>query len=129
MTITFNELRRIKDQLPSGSTQRIADELGVDVEIVRNYFGGRHFESGNTVGVHFEPGPDGGVVTLDDTAILDCAKRILDERQANCRGRVLKKILSVPDEHRLAGLSGRAAPFRFSLPPGSLFPLPDANSG
>ena len=48
-----------------------------------NYFGGRHFESGNTVGVHFEPGPDGGVVTLDDTAILDCAKRILDERQAN----------------------------------------------
>ena len=65
MTITFNELRRIKDQLPSGSTQRIADELGVDVEIVRNYFGGRHF------------------VTLDDTAILDCAKRILDERQAN----------------------------------------------
>ena len=57
MTITFNELRRIKDQLPSGSTQRIADELGVDVEIVRNYFGGRHFESGNTVGVHFEPGP------------------------------------------------------------------------
>ena len=32
MTITFNELRRIKDQLPSGSTQRIADELGVDVE-------------------------------------------------------------------------------------------------
>ena len=46
MTITFNELRRIKDQLPSGSTQRIADELGVDVEIVRNYFGGRHFESG-----------------------------------------------------------------------------------
>ena len=64
MTITFNEMRRIKDQLPSGSTQRIADELGVDVEIVRNYFGGRHFESGNTVGVHFEPGPDGGVVTL-----------------------------------------------------------------
>ena len=83
MTITFNELRRIKDQLPSGSSQRIADELGVDVEIVRNYFGGRHFESGNTVGVHFEPGPDGGVVTLDDTAILDCAKRILEE-QAGC---------------------------------------------
>lgn len=83
MTITFNELRRIKDQLPSGSSQRIADELGVDVEIVRNYFGGRHFESVNTVGVHFEPGPDGGVVTLDDTAILDCAKRILEE-QAVC---------------------------------------------
>ncbi len=25
--ITFNELRKIKDQLPSGSMQKIADEL------------------------------------------------------------------------------------------------------
>jgi hypothetical protein len=33
--------------------------------------------------VHFEPGPDGGVVTLDDTTILDCAKRILDEQTVN----------------------------------------------
>lgn len=79
MTITFNELRRIKDQLPSGSSQRIADELGLDIETVRNYFGGRHFDSGNVIGIHIEPGPDGGVVTFDDTRILDCAKRILDE--------------------------------------------------
>lgn len=82
MIITFNELRRIKDELPSGSMQRIADELGLDVEVVRNYFGGCHFEGGNTAGVHFEPGPDGGVVTLDDTAILDCAKRILAQTKA-----------------------------------------------
>ena len=79
MTITFNELRRIKDALPSGSTKRIAEELGIDEEVVRNYFGDQHFDSGNTVGVHFEPGPDGGMVTLDDTTILDCAKRILGE--------------------------------------------------
>ena len=79
MIITFNELRRIKDKLPSGSSQRIADELGIDIEIVRNYFGGRHFEGGNITGVHFEPGPDGGMVTLDDTSILDCAKRMLGE--------------------------------------------------
>lgn len=79
MVITFNELRRIKDKLPSGSSQRIADELGLDIEIVRNYFGGRHFEGGNTTGVHFEPGPDGGMVILDDTSILDAAKRILEE--------------------------------------------------
>lgn len=78
MIITFNELRRIKDQLPSGSSKRIADELGLDVDTVRNYFGGSHFEKGEVVGVHFEPGPDGGVVTLDDTRILDAAKRILD---------------------------------------------------
>ena len=59
MIITFNELRRIKDRLPSGSSQRIADELGIDVDTVRNYFGGKH-EAKECVGVHFEPGPDGG---------------------------------------------------------------------
>mgnify|MGYP000319260227 FL=1 len=38
-TITFNELRRIKDSLPSGSMHRIADELNMTVETVRNFFG------------------------------------------------------------------------------------------
>ncbi|MEG0498624.1 MAG: DNA-binding protein [Alistipes sp.] len=77
MIITFNELRRIKDKLPSGSSQRIADELKLDVDTVRNYFGGQH-QSKEGVGVHFEQGPDGGMVTLDDTAILDAAMRILN---------------------------------------------------
>ena len=40
--ITFNELRKIKDMLPSGSMQRIASELGISEETVRNYFGGDH---------------------------------------------------------------------------------------
>ena len=119
MTITFNELRRIKDQLPSGSTQRIADELGVDVEIVRNYFGGRHFESGNTVGVHFEPGPDGGVVTLDDTAILDCAKRILDERPGFEENTVRSRRTSV------GGAVRKGGPVPFFSPAG----LPFSPSG
>ncbi len=79
MIITFNELRRIKDRLPSGSTQRIANELSIDEQAVRNYFGGDHTAKEN-VGVHFEQGPDGGVVTLDDTAILDAAMRILNEK-------------------------------------------------
>ncbi len=39
-TITFNELRKIKDQLPDGSMHRIADRLDLSVETVRNYFGG-----------------------------------------------------------------------------------------
>lgn len=79
MIITFNELRRIKDRLPSGSSQRIADELGIEADAVRNYFGGQH-HSKDCTGVHFEQGPDGGVVTLDDTAILDVAMRILNEK-------------------------------------------------
>ena len=77
MIITFNELRRIKDRLPSGSSQRIADELGISV---RNYSGGRHPEAKEGVGIHIEQGPDGGVVTLDDTTILDAAMRILNEK-------------------------------------------------
>ena len=64
-TITFNELRRIKDSLPDGSTQRIADELGLKVETVRNYFGGHNFQDGRSCGFHIEPGPDGGLVVLD----------------------------------------------------------------
>lgn len=79
MIITFNELRRIKDKLPSGSTKKIAAQLGIDEDSVRNYFGGRHFENGTPAGVHYEKGPDGGVVTLDDTTILNAAMKILGE--------------------------------------------------
>lgn len=81
MIITFNELRRIKDKLPSGSSQRIADELGIDVETVRNYFGGKHLDAKAGAGIHIEQGPDGGVVTLDDTTIFDAAMRILNEQK------------------------------------------------
>lgn len=78
--ITFNELRRIKDALPSGSSQKIAEELNLDVETVRNYFGGTHYKDGQPVGLHIEKGPDGGMITLDDTTILECAKRIIGEK-------------------------------------------------
>ncbi|MCD7935742.1 MAG: DNA-binding protein [Tannerellaceae bacterium] len=78
-TITFNELRRIKDSLPDGTSHRIADELGVSVETVRNYFGGQNYKEGKSCGIHIEPGPDGGLVVLNDTAILDRALQILDE--------------------------------------------------
>lgn len=81
-TITFNNLRKIKDSLPSGSSQRIADQLGVSVETVRNYFGGYNYRDGKSVGVHIEPGPDGGLVMLDDTVILDMALAILDKSKA-----------------------------------------------
>jgi hypothetical protein len=79
-TVTFNELRRIKDSLPDGTLHRIANELGVSVETVRNYFGGHNFREGKSCGVHLEPGPDGGIVVLDDTQILERALAILDEK-------------------------------------------------
>lgn len=78
-TITFNELRNIKDSLPEGSMHRIADELNISVETVRNFFGGQNFKDGKCVGIHLEPGPDGGLVMLDDTVVLDKALNILRE--------------------------------------------------
>lgn len=80
-TITFNELRKLKDSLPEGSMHRIADELNVSVETVRNFFGGHNFKDGKSVGIHLEPGPDGGIVMLDDTMVLDKALAILHESE------------------------------------------------
>ena len=80
-TITFNELRRIKDSLPSRSMHRIADELNMTVETVRNFFGGHNFKNGKSVGIHLEPGPDGGLVMLDDTTVLEKALQILRETE------------------------------------------------
>lgn len=76
-TISFNELRRIKDALPHGSMQKIADALGIEPDTVRNYFGAQKFENGQGCGIHIEPGPDGGLVTLDDTTILEKAQEII----------------------------------------------------
>lgn len=76
-TITFNELRELKDMLPDGSIHQIADELGMKPETVRNYFGGYNYKEGRSVGIHLEPGPNGGVVVLDDTTIFDKALSIL----------------------------------------------------
>ena len=58
---------------------RIADELNLNVDTVRNFFGGHNFKEGKSVGIHLEPGPDGGLVMIDDTTVLDRALRILDE--------------------------------------------------
>jgi len=78
-TITFNELREIKNSLPEGSMHKIAEELGMEVDTVRNFFGGTNFKEGKSVGFHLEPGPNGGIVTLDDTTVLDMALKILEE--------------------------------------------------
>ncbi|MDH8702130.1 hypothetical protein M2138_001490 [Dysgonomonadaceae bacterium PH5-43] len=82
-TVTFNELRRIKDQLPDGTMRRIAEELGLPVETVKNYFGGVNQSAGDGGGIHIEPGPDGGIVMLDDPSILEKALIILGESNHN----------------------------------------------
>ncbi len=79
MNITFNELRRIKDNLPEGTMHKIAADLDVTVETVRNYFGGANYEKGEAVGLTIEQGPDGGIVHIEDDKILIMAKEIIGE--------------------------------------------------
>jgi len=78
MNITFDELRRIKHSLPTGSISKIARDLELEEQTVRNYFGGDHYDSGEVAGLHIEPGPDGGIVYVEDTRILEAARRILE---------------------------------------------------
>jgi hypothetical protein len=79
MNITFEELRRIKHALPQGSIARIAQELNLDEQTVRNYFGAHNYKDGQIVEWHLEPGPNGGIVHLEDTTILERARQILAE--------------------------------------------------
>jgi predicted transcriptional regulator len=69
--------------LPDGSIRKIASEFDITEETVRNYFGGANYTNGSTVGIHMEPGPNGGIVLLDDTAILERAKEII-QRETAC---------------------------------------------
>jgi len=76
-TITFSQLRKIKDQLPDGSIRKIANDLTLSEETVRNYFGGWNFDRGQSAGIHIEKGPEGGIVTIEDTTILELAESML----------------------------------------------------
>jgi hypothetical protein len=80
MNITFEELRRIKHALPTGSITRIATDLNIDEQTVRNYFGANDYTRGSIVEFHLEPGPNGGIVHLEDPTILNRALQILGEQ-------------------------------------------------
>ncbi|RYD74889.1 MAG: DNA-binding protein [Sphingobacteriales bacterium] len=77
MIITFDELRKVKDSLPHGSLEKIADEVGTDVQTVRNYFGSQHFDHGGFTGAHYELGPTGTYVDLQDTQIYETAMKLI----------------------------------------------------
>ncbi len=83
MNITFEELRRVKHALPHGSVARIAKELNIEEQTVRNYFGAHKYKDGQIVEFHLEPGPDGGIVHLEDTTIFDRAQQILAEAKTS----------------------------------------------
>ena len=83
MNITFDKLREIKHSLPHGSISKIAKDLNLDEQYVRNYFGGTDYSSGGIVPMQKEPGPHGGIIHLEDTAIFDKAQEILSQTHSD----------------------------------------------
>lgn len=83
MYITYDELRAIKHRLPTGSISRIAQKLEMDEQSVRNYFGANKYKSSEIIGRHIQPGPKGGVVHIENTKIIDLAKKIIFDTQNN----------------------------------------------
>lgn len=77
MNITFNDLRDLKHKLPTGSIKRIAAKLGMEEQTVRNFFGAKKYKVGNPVGKHIQPGPNGGIVHIDDVRIFDMATKLV----------------------------------------------------
>ena len=81
LRITFNELRSVKDRLPRGSVKLLSKEFNMSEETIRNYFGGSNYYKGSTVGIHLESGPNGGIALLDDSAIFDRAKELIEKQK------------------------------------------------
>ncbi len=77
MNITFAELRKIKHQLPTGGVKAIAQELNLDEQTVRNYFGAKKYDDGEIVGKHVQPGPHGGYVNIENPEIIATAKKLI----------------------------------------------------
>lgn len=78
--LTFEELRRIKHELPSGSMKRIAESLDIKEDEVRTCFsGGIHLNGNSASGIHREPGPEGRFIAIEDSRIIEIARQILLE--------------------------------------------------
>jgi len=80
MVISFKALRNLKDSLPDGSIKKIAHNLSLDEDTVRNYFGGTHYKNeAKTVDFHIEKTHNGAVVKLEENEIYDEAMKILNQ--------------------------------------------------
>jgi len=82
MNISYHELRNIKHSLPTGSVRKIAEKLQIEEQTVRNYFGAHDYKDGGVAGKHIQPGPNGGIVNIEDVTILNLAKAMIKEQEA-----------------------------------------------
>lgn len=81
MNITFEELRQIKHRLPTGSISKMAKELKMEEQTIRNYFGAKKYNAGEIIGKHVQPGPNGGVVSLIDNGVIDLARKMIKKHE------------------------------------------------
>ena len=83
MLITFEELRKIKHNLPTGCVSRIAEQLELPEQTVRNYFGAKKYsEGGEVVDLHVQPGPNGGIIEIDNPKIIELARQMISKENA-----------------------------------------------
>jgi len=85
MIITFEELRNIKHSLPTGSVKRIAKQLNLEEQTIRNYFGAKK-KSPPTLDMHRQSGPGGGIFRIENLTILNLAKQIIEEKKTAKKG-------------------------------------------
>lgn len=84
MLITFEELRKIKHELPTGSITKIASTLELPEQTVRNYFGAKKYsEGGEVIDLHVQPGPSGGIIEIDNPQIIELAKSMITKERAS----------------------------------------------
>ncbi len=80
MQFSFKELNYIKSSLPTGGIARIARELNIDAKTVRNYFDTKRDRRDGIANIQIDPYPKGGGIGyIEDTRILDLAKKIIEE--------------------------------------------------
>ena len=77
MLITFEELRTVKHNLPTGSIKKIAQQLNLNEQSVRNFFGARKTPGKLPKGWHLQAGPNGGIVKIENPRVLECAQYII----------------------------------------------------
>ncbi len=83
MLITFEELRKIKHKLPTGSVSKIAEQLDLPEQTVRNYFGAKKYsEGGEVIDLHVQPGPNGGIIEIDNPHIIELARQMISTENA-----------------------------------------------
>lgn len=79
--LLYSEFRMLRDNLPHGAIDIISKRLGITPDEVRHYFHATA-EDGVPIltGLHHEEGPDGGIVELDDSIILDAALELIQQK-------------------------------------------------